>query len=194
MEHLKRAGLVLLLFIGFLIGAHAQELAIKTNLPYLLTATPNFGAEYAVGNRVSLELTVGVNPFKLNGEKRLRHWVVWPEVRYWKDKALKGHFLGFHLLGGQYDLSGWDLPLEIMDGIKTTRYRGYAYGAGVSYGYIWTFKKNLGLEATLGVGYATFRYDLYSLGENPVKNADKRKGYIGPSKAAISLTYRFDKN
>ncbi|MDD4399740.1 MAG: DUF3575 domain-containing protein [Dysgonamonadaceae bacterium] len=194
MKHLKKTGLLFLLFCGCLIGVKAQDLTIKTNLPYLLTAAPNFGAEYAVGDRVSLELTVGANPFKLKGEKRLRHWLVCPEVRYWKEDALKGHFLGFHLLGGQYDLSGWDLPLEIMDGIKTSRYLGYAYGAGVSYGYLWTLKNNLGIEATLGIGYATFRYDIYSLGENPVKKADKRKGYIGPSKAAISFVYRFNNN
>ena len=192
MKNLSKASLVLLLILGFGLRANAQQLAIKTNLPYWLTASPNIGAEYSVGDRVSLELTAGFNPFNFGDEKLLKHWVVWPEVRYWFDNTYNGHFVGIHAVGGQFNLSGWDIPISVLDNLKTRRYKGSAIGAGFSYGYQWELSDKWGLEVTLGLGFVRFNYESFTLGDNPVRLIEDEKNYFGPTKGAFSLIYYLD--
>ena len=47
----------------------AQDIAVKTNALYWLTTTPNLGAEFAVGDRSTLSLEGGYNPWTLNKEE-----------------------------------------------------------------------------------------------------------------------------
>ena len=44
----------------------AQDVAVKTNLLYWATTTPNLSAELGLGKRTSLELTGGYNPWTLD--------------------------------------------------------------------------------------------------------------------------------
>ena len=62
--------------------------------------------------------------------------------RYWFYESFVGHFLGQHLTYVGYDL-----------GSRTKRYKGHAYGLGVSYGYAWMLSKrwNIALEAGIGL-------------------------------------------
>ncbi len=85
MNHSARISItvILIAFSSLFIKSNAQELVVKTNLPYLLTTTPNIGVEYACARNFSFELTTGYNPFKFGEDARIKHWVVWPELRYW---------------------------------------------------------------------------------------------------------------
>lgn len=84
------------------IGASAQ-LAIKTNLLYDATTTPNLGAEVRVGSRSTVNLVYGLNPWKFSskthGQRKAEHWVVMPEYRWWTCSPFNGHFLGVHAFG-----------------------------------------------------------------------------------------------
>lgn len=188
----KRSLVLFVCVMGLFFTARSQNVAVKTNIPYLFTATPNVGLEFAVGDKVSIELSGGVNPFEFSNNKQLKHWVVWPELRYWTCETFNGHFFGLHGVGGQYSLSGWDLPIDKLAGLKTNHYKGNAIGVGLSYGYQWILNDHWGMEFTLGAGYARFNYDVYSpLGKNANKVGENKKNYFGPTKGALSIVYVF---
>lgn len=169
--------------------SNAQEMVLKTNLPYLLTTTPNVGFEYAFRDNMSVELTGGFNPFKFGEDKRIKHWVVWPELRYWTYESLNGHFFGLHGVGGAFNVSGWDLGIDKLSQLKDNRYQGTAIGAGVSYGYVWKLDIQWALELTAGLGIARFEYDSYTLSGDGFHIGHGKKNYIGPTKGAFSLVY-----
>ena len=49
--------------------AKGQNTALKTNLAYWGTATPNVGIEFKAGNRNSIEFAGGFNPFVFSGNR-----------------------------------------------------------------------------------------------------------------------------
>ncbi len=189
MYKLKALSLILFLATGLFFSAQAQKTSIKTNIPYWFTATPNLSFEFALGEKVSLELSSGFNPFKFGDTKQIKHWVVWPELRYWLCQTSNGHFFGFHGVGGEYNIGGWDIPIDRFAGLKTRRYQGNAVGLGLSYGYQWILNDRWGLEFTVGGGFARFNYEVYSLGENGQKIGENKKNYFGPTKGALSIVY-----
>ncbi|MDO5663800.1 MAG: DUF3575 domain-containing protein [Bacteroidia bacterium] len=191
MYRLKTLSLILLFVAGLSFSAQAQKVAVKTNIPYWFTATPNAGLEFALGNKISLELSGGVNPFKFSDTKQLKHWVVWPELRYWTCETFNGHFFGLHGVGGLYSLGGWDLPIDRLAGLKNHWYKGNAIGVGISYGYQWILDDHWGLEFTIGGGYARFDYEIHSLGPNGSKIGENKKNYFGPTKGGLSIVYIF---
>ena len=76
----------------------AQDIAVKTNLLYWATSTPNIGFEFGLGKRTTLDLVGGYNPWTLNKDdnKKIKHWMVMPEFRYWLCERFNGHFFGIH--------------------------------------------------------------------------------------------------
>lgn len=181
---------VIIFFLSvFFYNANSQEIVLKTNMPYLLTTSPNLGVEMAVSSRLSIELTTGFNPFKFGEYKRIKHWVVWPELRYWTIESFKGHFFGIHGVGGQFNFSGWDLGIDKFQALKNNRYQGSAIGAGLSYGYHWALNNIWALELTAGIGFARFNYETYSLDERETKIGQGKKNYFGPTKGSFSLVY-----
>ena len=74
-----------LLIVAMLVAvsANAQQLGLKTNLLYWATTTPNVGLELQTGRKHSVQAFYGINPWKFNDNKSIRHWVVQPEYRYW---------------------------------------------------------------------------------------------------------------
>lgn len=142
--------------------ACAQDIAAKTNLLYWATTTPNIGMEFGLGEQTTLELTGSYNPWTLDKEqnKKLKHWLVMPEFRYWLCERFNGHFFGIHTGYTFYNISGVRIPFQ---GKETAdhRYQGWATGLGISYGYSWILGKRWNIEATIGFGYAYSNYDKY---------------------------------
>ena len=69
---------VLSSLLGIASFAHAQKIALKNNLLYDVTATPNLALEASIGRKTTLELGVGVNPFTFSDNKKFKHWLVQP--------------------------------------------------------------------------------------------------------------------
>lgn len=82
-------------------AAVAQNVALKTNLLYWSTVTPNLGLEASIARKHTVQLFYGLNPWEPSGGESLKHWVVQPEYRYWFCEAFNGWFLGVHLMGGE---------------------------------------------------------------------------------------------
>lgn len=108
---MKRILIFLMLLVS--ISLSAQDVAVKTNLLYDATTTINLGAEIGVAPKWTVDLSANYNGWTFNDNKKWKHWMAQPEVRYWFCERFNGHFLGAHLLGGQYNWGGLDLPLGI---------------------------------------------------------------------------------
>lgn len=173
-------------------AVRAQKLAVKTNLLYDATTTPNIGAELQTGRHTSLQVVYGLNPWKSVGNDRiLRHWVVNPEFRYWFCRPMMGHFVGVDALGGEYRLQGIRLPFGLFPSLKHNRYVGWYAGGGIAYGYAFPLSKHWNVEAAVGVGYVYTRYRKYECERCGALLGRGHKNYIGPTKAAVNLVYVF---
>lgn len=96
-----------ILFLGlFSMGARCQEVALKSNLLYDAFATLNAGVETGLANRWTLDVSANYNGWTLSHDRKWKHWLLQPEARYWFCDRWSGHFLGAHLLGGQYNIGG----------------------------------------------------------------------------------------
>lgn len=167
----------------------AQKAALKTNLLYGATATPNLQLELGLSKKSTLELGAGMNWFEFSDNKKFKHILVQPEYRYWFCETFNGSFIGLHAHGAQFNVGGWDIPVGRLDAFKNNRYEGYLYGAGISYGYQWVLSPRWNFEASLGGGFARIHYDKYQCATCGTKLDDGKYNYFGVTKAALSLIY-----
>lgn len=185
---------LLTLAMGF--TSKAQNTAVKTNVLYLAAGTVNAGVERTVSANESIELDGYLNPFTFSDNMKWKNWMVQPEYRLWFCNTLMGSFLGAHLIGGQYNIGGVNLPFSFLgtdyNKLQDSRYEGWMVGAGVAYGYAWPLSEHWNLEAEIGFGYVYTRYNSFQCekcGEKLEENKDHH--YVGPTKAALNLVYIF---
>lgn len=174
---------------------NAQVWGVKTNLLYDATTTINLGVEVALAPKWSLDLSGNLNAWAIDG-KKIKHWLVQPEVRYWFCDRFMGHFVGAHLLGGIYNLGNIDTDIKFFGNdfslLKNRRYQGWAVGCGVAYGYVWALSRHFNLELEAAIGYVYTEYDRFECGGCGRKIvSDQPYHYFGPTKAAINLMYVF---
>lgn len=168
----------------------AQQFALKTNIFQWATASPNIGFEAGLSPRWTINVFGSYNPFTMNSEGlKWKHWLVQPEARYWFCERFNGHFLGVHLLGGQYNAGGVKLPFGIFPELAEHRFQGWLVGGGVSYGYQWLMSKRWSFELSLGVGYLYVDYDKFFCVHCGTPLAHGVKHYFGPTKLAVSFLY-----
>ena len=142
---MRKSVCIIFLMIG--ISLSAQNVAVKTNLLYDATTTFNLGAEIGLSPRWTLDLSANYNPFSFSDNKKWKHWMAQPEARYWFCERFNGHFMGLHLLGGQYNVGGVKLPFGIYPRWRTTAMR-LLLRRGLAYGYQWVLGKHWSFEAT----------------------------------------------
>lgn len=184
--------LLLCIVLTCTLTVSGQRVAIKNNLLYDLSLTPNLGLEFKLGEKSTLNLSAGYNPFELGGYKRFKHWMVQPEYRYWLCEKFNGTFFGVHLHGGEFSVANLKLPFGFMSQLKDHKYEGYFYGGGISIGHQWVLSKRWSFEAAIGLGYARVEADKYPCAECGEKLKSSSFNYFGPTKTAVSLIYFFD--
>lgn len=194
MDRYKKIKVCTLFFMLFLTKSflvNAQDIAIKTNLLYGgVMQTPNVGVEWGISPKLTLDLWGAYNPFPLskNGHgasnRKMKHWLVQPELRYWLCESFNGHFFGVHTFYGEYNMGG----IRYL-GLSDYRRQGNVVGAGLSYGYQWLLSPRWSLEAMLGVGYAHINYDVYPCKECGKRIRKENRNYLGPTRAAVSIIY-----
>ena len=82
--------LFLIAMFFFCSSLMAQKVAIKTNLLYGATTTPNLQLEFGLGKKSTLDVGAGLNWFDYNDNKKFKHLLVQPEYRYWFCESFNG--------------------------------------------------------------------------------------------------------
>ena len=133
--------LFLCAFLCFGGNGNAQNVALKTNALYWGATTPNASVEIGLSRKFTTDWQLAYNPWTFRDDRKMRFWLVQPELRYWFCESFEGHFVGAHLHGVQY-----------YGGFSDKRYDGYLAGGGVTYGYNWILSSHWNLEALIGAG------------------------------------------
>lgn len=187
----KKLFMVALVLLVSITTSYAQKVAIKNNLLYDVTATPNLALEFGLGKKTTFELGAGLNWFTFSNNKKFKHLLVQPELRWWTCDVFNGHFFGLHAHGAQFNVGGWDIPIGRLDVFKDSRYQGHLYGGGISYGYQWVLSPRWNFELSAGAGYARIHYDEYPCTDCGTKLNEGTYDYWGVTKGAVSLIYFF---
>lgn len=198
---MRKCILLLIILLAGSLGAMSQ-VAVKSNLLYDATTTPNIGVEIGVGRQQTINAVYGLNAwsFRRHGEKSMaKHWVVQPEWRWWFCSRFSGHFIGVHAMGGEFNAANAALPVpgfffggeNIGSQVKSMRCQGAFAGAGFTYGYQYPLSRHWNLEAEIGVGYNHVWYSRYACGECGGKLAGGNTNYAGLTKLGLSIMYLF---
>ena len=163
-------------------------LAVKNNMLYDLAIIPNVGVEIYLGKNFSV---VGNWMYAWWKDGNIHwYWRIYGgdlAFRYWfgkasKEKPLQGHHLGLYgqIITYDFELGG--------KGILAPK---WSWSAGAEYGYSLPIARRLNIDFTLGVGYHKGQfYEYLPIDGHYVWQATKRRQYIGPTKAEISLVWQ----
>ena len=187
--------LLTVLLTCWMMPAGAQNAAVKTNILYDATATVNVGMEFGLAPKWTLDLSGNLNAWSKNEHTKWKHWMIQPEARYWFCDRFSRHFLGAHLIGGAFNFGNINNNISFLgtdfSRLSDKRYQGYAYGAGVAYGFAFVLSKHFNLELEAGFGYMCLDYETYECDGCGRKVAEDIHHYVGPTKAAVNLVYVF---
>ena len=141
----------------------AQTLALRTNLLYDATLSPNLGVEVRLDSTWSAGINVGFNAWDIDKEKnkKWRHLLVSPNVRHYfghkrdslcvygyaKDGAYgilrdsvvtrRMQYFEGNLIYSHYNVGNAKIPFGLYSAIKDRRLQGDLLALGAKYGYAW---------------------------------------------------------
>ena len=175
---------VLLLLSLIITRASAQTMALRTNLLYDATLSPNLGAEVRVDSLWTIGINVGLNAWDIDKtkNKKWRHVLVSPNVRrYFGHKrdslCIYGYSNGLYkvlrdsvvtyrmqyfegdIIYSHFNVGNTRIPFGLYDAVKHRRLQGDLLALGGKYGYSWMLSRDWRIEAEAGlaVGYAWFK-------------------------------------
>lgn len=163
--------------------------AVKTNVAGWATASLNAAAEVRVAPKLSLNVGLSYNPFTYKENKKWKHILVQPELRYWLCAPFGGHYIGGHLIYSHYNAGGAHLPFGLWSGLKENRYQGDLYAVGFTYGYSWILSPHWSIEAAAGIGYGFTRYKHYECRTCGNYKGTENRHLFMPTKLALSFIY-----
>jgi len=168
---------------------HHARWALKTNLVYWAAAgIANAGVEYAMGKQFSIDIPVTYSPYTVRNNWRMRSLSIQPEIRWWTNQTMKGHFFGFH-----GHLAYYNISTDNLDRYQDKDGKTPLWGFGLSYGYAFHLKKRWNMEITIGGGYARLNYDIfYNVNNGAMYEGGTKKDYWGITRAAVNLIYLFN--
>ncbi len=162
--------------------------SVKTNLLWDATASVNLATEFRVGRKTTIELPISFNYWNFSDERKWKHTLYQPGVRFWTCEAFNGFFWGVHAHYGTYNIGNLPSP-PFSDYANTHRYEGWLVGGGVSAGWHWIVGKRWAFEAELGAGYAYLDYKTYRCENCGKQTGAKTSNYWGPTKAVVALVF-----
>ena len=178
-------------------------MAIKSNMLFDAAMTPNAGIEFYLGAGFSLSANWQYAWWKK--DKTAFYWRTYGgdlEARYWfgkkaKEKPLTGHHVGLY---GQMFTYAFEFGGK---GILAPK---WSWAAGASYGYSLPIHRLLNIDFVVGAGYHSgIYYEYIPVDGQYVWQATKRRHWLGPTKAEVTLVWligcdnynrnpKFDKN
>ena len=162
--------------------------AVKNNLLYDATLTPNLGMALRLSRRVTLELTAGYNPFTFSNNRKWKHLLVAPGLRYYTRHAMHGHFFGADAVYSHYNVGNVRFPFGLYPTVRDERRQGDLYALGLSYGYEWHLASHLHLQAEMGMGAGYTSFDRYECRHCGSRLGSESKLFLVP-KLALSVVW-----
>lgn len=170
-------------------------MALKSNLLYDAFLIPNIGAEFYLGKQWTLSANWQYSWWK-NDRKHL-YWRIYGGdigIRKYFGKAAStrlftGHHIGIYGQILTYDVE-WG-KRGMIGGIPGGSIWDKAhYGGGLEYGYSKPIGKRFNLDFSLGAGYlGGIYYEYLPMDDHYVWQATKKRNWLGPTKAEITLVW-----
>ena len=180
--------LFLILLTGNIISAKAQNIAVKNNILYDASTTPNFGIELRLSNKWTAGINVALNPWSFSDNKKLKHLLVAPQLRYWLCESFSGHYFGANIAYVHYNVSDIKFPFGLYGGVDGERRQGDLAAIGASYGYSWILSPHWSLEAEAGLDLGYTRSDRYDSPKCGTYRGSDNKFLVLP-KLALNIVY-----
>lgn len=160
---------------------------VKTNMLYDALLVPNGGLEIYLGKNWSIDAYWMYAWWK--SDRVHNYWRTYGgdvELRKWLGSAAKRKPLTGHHIGAYAQIVTYDFEL----GGRGYLADRWSYAAGVSYGYSLPVAKRLNIDFSIGLGYMGGEYKEYLPQDGHyVWQSTKRRHWIGPAKAEISLVW-----
>ena len=176
---------VLLLLSLIITRASAQTMALRTNLLYDATLSPNLGVEVRVDSTWSAGINFGLNAWDIDKQKnkKWRHFLIAPNVRHYfgqkrdslciygtrtdgtfgvlRDSVVirRVNYFETNLIYSHYNVGNTRIPFGLYSAVKNRRLQGDLLALGAKYGYSWILARDWRIEAEAGIaiGYAWFK-------------------------------------
>lgn len=160
---------------------------VKTNMLYDALLVPNGGLEIYLGKNWSIDAYWMYAWWK--SDRVHNYWRIYGgdvELRKWLGSAAKRKPLTGHHIGAYAQIVTYDFEL----GGRGYLADRWSYAAGMSYGYSLPVAKRLNIDFSIGLGYMGGEYKEYLPQDGHyVWQSTKRRHWLGPTKAEISLVW-----
>ena len=167
-----------------------EVVALKNNVLYDATMTPNLAVEVKLHPQWSMEVGAGFNPFPLDDKQfpKWRHLSVWVAPRYWFCTVFNKGYLSFNAAYAHYNVAGNGYPIGWMyPQVKNARYQGDAVMAGLSYGWHFAISPHFSVELEGGVDAGYSWYNQFECKHCGEKTASSGRWLVLP-KVAVNLS------
>lgn len=140
------------------------RMALRTNLLYDATLSPNLGVDVRVDSAWTVGLLAGVNAWDIDKEKnkKWRHALFSIRARKYRDSLFHKGYYEADVIYSHYNVGNTKIPFGLYSAVKDRRLQGDLVALGGKYGYSWILSRTWRIEAEAGVavGYAWFKeYD-----------------------------------
>ena len=171
---------------------YLPRFAIKTNLLYGATTTPNLGIEVLLSRFFTFDFAAGWNPFVYKDNRKFAHLMVQPTLRFWAQEPFNGHFFGLSTMYSYFNVSDIRVPYNWfgqLSNLRNHRFYGHAFSASIQYGHQWVLSPRWSMEASINAGYMLLDYAQFECGWCGEFIRHNRSDHWGITNAAISLIY-----
>ena len=146
-------------------GRPLPRIAVRTNLLYDATLSPNLGLDVRVDSAWTVGLLAGLNAWDIDKEKnkKWRHMLFSLRARnYLNDTVYHKRYIEADVIYSHFNVGNVKFPFGLYKSVRDRRLQGDLVALGGKYGYSWILARDWRIEAEAGVavGYAWFKeYD-----------------------------------
>lgn len=167
--------------IGLLLTPYhckAQSHSLGINMAMLAVGSMNIEFSKAISQKITFHIPFSWNPMTFNNNKKIKHLMIQPGIRWWKWHSYSGYFGGANITAVQFN-----------GGIKTFRYFGKGRGVTLSAGYAKMISKRWNIEAEAGIFWGWVSYDKYNRELCGDYQGSRQNFIFYPGKISLSLIY-----
>ena len=185
---------VLLILVVLFVGgkAYAQEnFAVRNNLIYDISLTPNLGFDVRVSPHWTVGLNAGYRPWPTDDktERKWKHLLIAPELRYWTDSTFHRSYWGTNIFYSHYNVGNVTFPFGLYQTVRDHRVQGDLIGLGAFYGRSWRLNRNFRLEGELGLGIGYTWAKKYDCAHCGSYEGEHNKPFLIP-KLTLNIVYQ----